>query len=454
MADRLNMEPRLKQVITRLKNSALKYKGEIKSLKETLKEKDQRIHELELRLEEKEGQRKSLQDKFYRNNKEEKEKKPLGKKPGSPGCHRPKPGDEEVTECARYVPRKCPYCHKSDLSAPYDEIVKYQEDIVIIPEKIVKKYIISRCYCPHCKEYVKSDKIPREVLELERIGPNITGYVLYARYRLRLPFNKIRQSLADLHGFSLSEGEIANQLKKAKEIFKDDYENIIELIKISDKAYCDETGWRIRGKNFWIWVFAAREGIRYVIEDTRGKGVAEKALGDKKDRVLISDFYTAYKNLPGENQYCWVHLLRDSKQAHADFHTDLKKTYEELKQELGRDLKKRNHEKFIKKLERIAKRKYDGKNILSVQKIQDRIIRTRKELLTCLKHEDVLPENNTAERALRNSVVMRKIFGCSRSLDSAKIMEVNTSVIDTLIKQNPDKGFFEVILPKLRGEAG
>jgi hypothetical protein len=56
---------------------------------------------------------------------------------------------------------------------------------------------------------------------------------------------------------------------------------------------------------------------------------------------------------------------------------------------------------------------------------------------------------------LRNSVVMRKIFGCSRSsIKTAKIMEVNTSVIDTPLKQNPDKRFFEVILPKLKEKTG
>jgi alpha-amylase/alpha-mannosidase (GH57 family) len=293
-----------------------------------------------------------------------------------------------------------------------------------------------------------------EILDLERIGPNVTGYVLYARYRLRLPFNKIKQSLSDLHNFHLSEGEISNQLEKAKEIFKEDYETVIELIRISDKVYCDETGWRVRGKNFWIWVFVTEEGVRYVIEDTRGKGVAEKALGDNENRVLISDFYAAYKNLPGENQYCWVHLLRDSKRSESVFHKDLKKAYAILKQELSKKLKERNYKRLDKLLGRISQKKYADENISLVQKLQKRIRKNKKELLTCLKYEGLLPENNTAERALRNSVVMRKIFGCSRSLKTAKIMEVNTSVIDTLLKQNPDKRFFEVILPKLRGETG
>jgi len=189
-----------------------------------------------------------------------------------------------------------------------------------------------------------------------------------------------------------------------------------------------------------------------VIEDTRGKGVPTNALGDKEDRVLISDFYAAYKNLPGKNQFCWVHLLRDSKATQSKFHKDLKNIYSELKAELAKDLQDRNYSRFNESLKDISQKKYSGENILQVQKLQKRIERNHKQLLTCLEYAGVLPENNTAERTLRNSVVMRKIFGCSRSVKSAKIMEVNTSVIDTLLKQNSEKRFFEVILPKLKKE--
>jgi len=278
------------------------------------------------------------------------------------------------------------------------------------------------------------------------------AYILYARYRLRLPFAKIQQSLSDLHNFQISEGEIANQLEKAKDTFQNDYEAVIELIKISDKVYCDETGWRVRGKNFWIWVFVTDEGVRYVIEDTRGKGVPEQALGSKEDRVLISDFYAAYKNLPGKNQFCWVHLLRDSKATESIFHEDLKTIYVNLKEELAKEVKAREYKRLDELLENISRKEYADKNIVQVQKLQKRILKHHDQLLTCLKYTGVLSENNTAERTLRNSVVMRKIFGCSRSVKTAKIMEVNTSVIDTLLKQNPNKRFFEVILPKLKGK--
>lgn len=442
----ITIEQRLKQVNSHLKNENTKLRLENKELKVKVKE-------LELKLEDKELQRKNLMAKFYKPNKAG-GSKPLGKKTGERGHQRPKPKDEDITEKITFTPTRCPYCKKRGcLGEAKETIVKYFEDIIIVPEKIVKQYTITKHWCSNCQEYVRSDKVPPN---LDRIGPNVMAYILYARYRLRLPFHLIKQSLADLHDFKLSEGEIANQLEKAGELFKSDYDAVKELIKISDKVYCDETGWRIRGNNFWIWVFVTDQEIRYVIEDTRGRGVPEETLGKKEDRVLISDFYAAYKNLPGKNQYCWVHLLRDSKLTESQFHDDLKKVYEELKRELAKDVKKRGYDRLDRLLEKIQHKRYDDRNTERVKQLQTRISKTREQLLECLKHVDIRPENNTAERALRNNVVMRKIFGCSRSVSSAKVMETNTSVIDTLMMREQNKSFMEVILPKLkelRGES-
>ncbi|MDP3769738.1 MAG: transposase, partial [Candidatus Sungbacteria bacterium] len=57
--------------------------------------------------------------------------------------------------------------------------------------------------------------------------------------------------------------------------------------------------------------------------------------------------------------------------------------------------------------------------------------------------------NNTAERAIRPQVVMRKIFGGTRSLAGTTTHQVNSSVIETMRKQNSDANFFDVMLPLL-----
>jgi transposase len=350
----LTREKRLEISVMRLKKSVASLREQVKELTTSLQERDNRIKELEVKLQDKELQRQKLLERFYKPNSEEPNPKPLGKRPSTQGYHRTKPKDEDVTEEIKLIPTRCPCCKRRDGLGPVkDTLIKYTEDIVILPEKIVKKYIITTHWCAYCKEYIRSDKVPAP---LERIGTNVMAYILYARYRLGLPHHLIQQSLKDLHHFNISEGEITLQLEKARELFKNDHAAVIELIKIADKVYCDETGWRIKGKNFWIWVFVTDKGIRYVIEDTRGRGVAEDALGDKEDRVLISDFYAAYKSIPGHNQYCWVHLLRDSKDTESVFHTDLQEIYHTLKLELAQPKEKREYKRLDKLLQDIAEK--------------------------------------------------------------------------------------------------
>lgn len=441
MRGHLSTEIRLQISVTRLKAGTKKLREEIATLKQLNKEKDQKISELEAKLVDKESQRKELLSYLYKPGKKTEESRPRGKKPGAHAYHRPLPPDSAVTQEYTYTVRKCPIC-KGGVGDIVDTVVKYTEDIVLKPHPLVTKHTITRHWCSHCETYVKSPDVP----PITRIGRNTMGYVLYARYRLRLPMKKIQESLSDLYDFKISEGEIVATLKDAETLFGKDYAAIIVLIQEARAVYADETGWRMDGRNWWLWVFATTTGTQYVIEDTRGKGVPERMLGNKEDRVIISDGYAAYQNLPGDKQQCWVHLLRVAKLHSPTLYEDLVLLYKKLLLELEKPIPKRNKEHFKKEFTALIEKKYSEP---TVEKVKGRMKRHAPFLFTCLDHDGVLSENNTAERAIRPQVVMRKIFGGSRSLAGAKAHQVNSSVIETLRKQNPDANFFEVMLPLL-----
>lgn len=438
MRGQLSIEIRQKTVITRLKNGVFKLHQKIKELGLVIKEKDKIIASLENKLIDKESQRQELLTYLYKPNKEEGVAKPKGKKLGSRGYQRPKPPESAVTEEYNYTLKRCPACNHS-VGDIVDTVIKYEEDITLVPHNIVKKYIITRHWCSHCETYVKSNKVPG----IKRIGKNVLGYILYSRYRLNLPLSKIQESLRDLHSFKISEGEIVAKLKEAEQLFGKDYQSICELIKEANCVHADETGWRMDGDNWWLWVFVTSEGqTRYVIEESRGKGVAQDKLGGKKDRIIISDGYRVYENLAGHKQQCWVHLLRAAKLRSLPLYQDLAILYQKLLLELEKSVNQRNKQYFKEELEKMIKKKYE--EVLAT-KVQTRIKRQWSAFLTCLDWEGVRPENNTAERALRSQVIMRKIFGGSRSLAGAKAHEVNTSVLTSLKNQNPDKNFMRAL---------
>lgn len=442
MRGALSQEKRLQISVTRLKVSNLKLRADLHDLRQELKSKNRRIAVLEAKLTDKEQQRKLLLSYLYKPKKENSPAKPKGGRPPGLAFHRPAPKDSEVTEEQTWSVKQCPIC-KHRVGEAVDTVVKYEEDIDLAPRKIIKKYTITRHWCRHCETYVKSKDAPN----IPRLGLNCLGYILYARYRLRLPVNKIRESLHDLYDFAISDGEIVEKLKEAEMLFGQNYVAICQLIKQARVVHADETGWRMDGKNWWLWVFLTSQGVRYVIEDTRGKGVAARALGDKEDRVIISDGYAAYQNLPGDKQQCWVHLIRVAKSSSSSLHEDLVRLYVRIGEELTKPLSDRDPPWFARRLQNLIAKAYPEP---TARKVQARMKRHAEPLLTCLRYEGVLPENNPAERAIRPQVIMRKIFGGSRSLAGAKAHEVNSSVLETLRKQHPDQSFFDVVLPLLK----
>lgn len=441
----LTREQRLEISATKLKTSNGKLRAEVRALRQELRDRDRRLAILEGKLVDKEQQRQLLLSYLYKPGKGPDARqpgKPRGKQPGAPAFHRPTPPDAAVTEERTFSLARCPLC-RHPVGAAVDTVVKYEEDIDLAPRTIVRKYTITRHWCGRCETFVRAPEVP----PIQRIGLNVLGYLLYARYRLRLPIDKIQESLADLHDFRLSAGEIVEQLQEAERLFGKDYQAICQLIQAARVVHADETGWRMDGENWWLWVFLTDQGTRYVIEDTRGKGVAQRALGAKTDRVIISDGYAAYGNLPGDQQQCWVHLLRAAKLADPTLHADLVALYVKLGDALAKPIAGRDPPWFAGQLAAISKRSYGEP---TAAKVQARIRRHLAPLLTCLRYDGVLPENNPAERAIRPQVVMRKIFGGSRSLAGAQAHAVNTSVIETLRQQNPGKSFFEVMLPLLK----
>ena len=437
----LSKEVRLEISVKRLKTSVKKLRFQNRNLHRQLKEKDEKIIELENKLIDKEAQRKEILTYLYKPKKKDRVGKPKGKKRGTQAYHRPTPPKSSVTEKHVYSPTRCPFDNHL-LGPAVDSVVKYTEDIALRPPPTVIEYTITRHWCSHCEMYVRSKNLP----PMPRIGVKTLGYILYARYRLRLPMHLIKESLLDLYDFRISEGEIVDKLKDAELLFGKDHEMIVALIQDAHAVYADETGWRMDGKNWWLWVFVTEQGVQYVIEDSRGKGVPARHLGEKTDRVIISDGYAGYQNLPGDKQQCWVHLLRIAKIHSPTLHGDLLLLYKKLLLELEKKKEDRDKAKFEKAFTLLEGKAYPE---AEVEKVKVRMRHHAHVLFTCIDHDDVLPENNTAERAIRTQVVMRKIFGGSRSIDGARIHAVNSSVVATMRKQNPDRTFFDGMLPLL-----
>ncbi len=93
-------------------------------------------------------------------------------------------------------------------------------------------------------------------------------------------------------------------------LMKPVYQEILKDIKAGVTLHADETGWRVRGKNWWLWVFGTPDTTYFTVDKSRGSAVVRRVLGEIFFGVLVVDGWSAYLSLICEQQSCMAHVLR------------------------------------------------------------------------------------------------------------------------------------------------
>lgn len=371
---------------------------------------------------------------------------------GHKGYGRKLPG--RVDKTYRIFFHHCPHCHTplgrgtatkphtvTDIPAPADT------------KPVISQYQSERQWCPTCQKEVYA--IPAGVVPNCRLGVNLITQILVWKYRGKQTLNQIRDNLQTTFGLSVSSGGIQQILHRTKRYFGHNYNTILKDIRGSPVKHADETGHRIGGVNGWLWEFLTPKAVYYTIEETRGKGVPEKVLGEiKEDDVLVHDDYSSYQGLPGKHQSCWAHLLRQAKEEASltfaskevkELHACLKELFASLSRSVTSvktdEERQTSYELFNHDLNQIIQMNYQRED---AQRVQARIRHQETNLLTALLYEGVPLTNNLAERNIRPMVIARKISGGSRSANGAETLAVNASIVQTIKLRN------QPLLPTLK----
>lgn len=430
-------------------------KEEIKTLKENLeqlsKEKTQLIKRID-KLEE-ENQRlkeenqklrlelfglKPPKKKEDKNPDEHCKSEPIKRGPpiGHKGTSRKKPDRVDKTVILKLD--ACPYCN-GELSELKQTRERYMEDIVPVT-LYVTRYIIKQGYCKKCCKIVYPD-VP-EVIDNCHFGLHFLLYITYLRYVMNLPDNKIGTLLNDIYDAKVSEGTIVDYLRRAAQIFGNEYERIKERMKELKNCHYDDTGQRVNGMNRWLWVFISNEVVLYYSSKSRSKKVVIEILGDDYDGVTVQDFYPSYDKAPGIKQKCWSHLITDARDLAEkkkpppdakEFLEELQQIYkdakEAVKQLSTQEERSSVYAAFVDRVKSFASK---GWKHHDVRRLAKRALKYNGELFTFILMPGIEPTNNCAERALRPCVVQNKIWGCHRTEDGAKNRDVLMSVMGTM----------------------
>lgn len=374
-------------------------------------------------------------------------KKKLGGQFSHPGISRKLPS--KIDQKVRVFFKVCPKCNlplkRSDSFESHTvEDIPNLESVKII----VTEYNTERQWCANCHQ----EKVakPPLVIPHSRLGLNLIIQILIFKYICRMSLEVLTETLFQSYGIKITTASGINLLQRVKKwLGKEEYGKLLKAVRSSPLKHADETSWRIKGINGWLWAFLTKAEVYYTIEETRGGGIAKSVLEDSnKDDVLIRDDYSGYKNLLLKQQSCWAHLLRKSKeevkQKHCSkqlkqLHQILKQMFSELESILKQPFNLKDRQQYFEnyafQLKQITNTKFRAKD---AKRIQTRIKNQNTNLLTALINQDVPLTNNAAERQIRPAVIIRKISGGSRSTLGAETFAINFSVIQSIrMKHQP-----------------
>jgi transposase len=282
-------------------------------------------------------------------------------------------------------------------------------------------------------------KAPADMPEGTPFGPNITSIVAYLHGCQMVSYSRLTKVCEGLLNLSISEGAIANMLGRAGKAFEAPAERIAAAVRASPVIASDETSARVQRKTWWQWTFGCATACYFVIAETRGKCVPTAFLAGARPSMWLSDRLPAQLRHAQEHQFCLAHLIRDAQYAidHGDtvfapgFKTLLKDACAVGRRRPGlADATIARHRRsFEKRLERLlALKPTDAEG----RKLRDAVaLDCRGKLFVFLKRRDCQPTNNESERALRPSVIFRKVTNGFRSRWGANAYAALCSIVET-----------------------
>jgi transposase len=246
--------------------------------------------------------------------------------------------------------------------------------------------------------------------------------------------------LSGLHGVTISPGGIDAIMHRAGQQAVKQMETIEEQVRQSPVVYCDETPCRVSGDNWWEWVFCTWQAVRHVIRFNRSVDVIQAVMKEAKAEVWVSDCLLAQLKAPTrQHQLCLAHQIRNL-QAVIDRAPPA--IWATRMQSLFRDAIHLHHQRNCLSQEafqaKVVWLEYHLDVLLeqpltepAASKLWKRYREHRHSLLVFLHRTDVEPTNNRSERALRPSVIHRKVLNGFRSGWGAQAYAALASLIDT-----------------------
>ena len=354
---------------------------------------------------------------------------------------------KEPDEVIHNYVKECLNCHR--VASEESQKIAYSKRINEIPQQIqviLQEYHVYKCKCG------KITQAEDPTIEGTSLGPNFLAFMTSARYRTGGSFENLSRLMNDFSGVKPSQTALNPGLSKVSDILEPIHNNIASEVMNSDYINIDETGHKlvlegkksqVGSKKIWVWVFGTPKAAYYHVDMTRSSDALKTALKfrepGKPPPISVSDAYPAYLNMFETKQFCWAHLLQDTKEVEdiclkgKIFHDAMVNMFQKIKAMQKKLLMKNEtgneivYEKALRELNEIA----EAPSCKNLSKLQKHIKWRAEQYLTCLRYPQVPMTNNHAERLLKSVIVHRSNGKPLRSKEAMKQYGILLTVLKT-----------------------
>jgi len=385
-------------------------------------------------------------------------KKSAGHQPGTPSQWRSSPLVAEVI--LPHYPSHCAACNQTLSSSdpkPYMghyvlELEKGESGFRVVCQ--LHHYYRGSCSCGHRSQAQPGEgyvsEVPGRVKDLKLteyvlVGPWLATLIASLGVRYRMSRAKIREFLIDWANTELGVGTIDRCIREAGIACVPVVDQLVEELQSASILHLDETPWYVKGRLQWLWV-AITSNMAVFHIGSRKKEELSHLVTDAFFGWLITDGYKAYRSRE-KRQRCLAHLIRkaiaitgavDQKAAQIGqwILTDLRELIETIAQAGSKSSRL-----VGQLLSRLCRACHLGKKAThaKLRELAGEILNDWEAVVAFVKHPDLPPTNNEAERALRHAVIARRIGFGTRTDEGSLAYSSLLSVIETCRLRNIDR---------------
>lgn len=363
-------------------------------------------------------------------------------------CRRPVPERiDEVVEVP--LPAQCPRCGGGLEEG--ETVSQFQTEI---PEPAVERIEfriqVGRCRC--CRRRVQG-RHPRQTSNAlggaaSQLGPRALALATLLNKGLGLPYGKAATVLEQAFGLRVSRGGLCQAMERVAEKAEPTYQALVEQVRGSPSVTPDETGWKVGGQLWWMWVFSTPQVTVYTIQPGRGFEQAAWVLGADFAGFLVRDGWAVYRRfLHALHQSCLAHLLRRCREmilVGGKREAEFPRRIQALLQQALQLRDRRQQEQISDYGVAVARGRLEARLDRSLQhryrslrnrRLANHLLRERDALFTFLNCPGLEATNWRAEQAIRPMVVARKVWGGNRTARGAQTQSILVSFLQTCHQQ-------------------